>query len=94
MAPYLSACRKLTTTSLFYHSIVLSLNRHFINTSTSRLFPTNQQAQSSCATSCDAVIAITRQFRNQSGEQKSPIILLYALMMVAITIATASGNMM
>lgn len=51
----------------------------------------NQQSQSACAESCDAVVAIVRQFRNQPGS-RPPVILLYALSTVTITILTTSGR--
>jgi hypothetical protein len=62
---------------------MLSLNRHFIDPSKHPGMVPNQQSQSACAESCDAVIAIVRQFRNQPGS-RPPVILLYALSTVTI----------
>jgi transcription factor-like protein len=76
--------------SLLYHSM-LSLNRHFIDPSKHPGMVPNQQSQSACAESCDAVVAIVRQFRNQPSS-RPPFILLYALSTVTITILTSSGR--
>lgn len=80
---------------LFYHSVVLSLNRHFIGQAPAQIQTTPQrfeQSQTACAISCGAVIAIARQFRKQPAGGSPPILLIYALVTVAITVAAASGR--
>lgn len=71
--------------SLFYHSIRISLNRHFISTSPES--NDNDTSFSICMESCDAICAIIRQVRKQRGMFGCPLILVYALVMAAITIA-------
>lgn len=69
---------------------MLSLNRHFISSKHPGMKP-NQQSQTACSASCDAVIAIVRQFRSQPGT-RPPVTLLYALSTVTITILTTSSG--
>jgi len=74
---------------LFYHSICISLNRHFIKPSPG--FPLNKASGTICAESCDIICSIIRQVRNQGDLTGCPLILVYAVVMTAITIANTSG---
>ncbi|KAK4871119.1 hypothetical protein LT330_000356 [Penicillium expansum] len=61
--------------------ICLSLNRHFIDS------PSDAAKESSrgvCEASCNSVIAMVRQFRNQHGMRTSPLIMVYALVTASI----------
>ncbi|MCJ1302433.1 hypothetical protein MMC08_005236 [Hypocenomyce scalaris] len=64
---------------LFYHSILVSLNRHFIRPTSG--FPAKAASKDTCIASADSIIALIRQFRTQQGLGNSPALVVYSAVM-------------
>jgi hypothetical protein len=73
--------------SLFYHSIVLCLNRHFLPAGH---FPVHEPSEAACAASCDQVVTLLRQFRNQHGSISPSLMLIYAIVLTAVILSTTT----
>jgi hypothetical protein len=69
----------LDPNSLFYHSILISLNRHFIRPTPG--FPAKAASKETCITSTNSIIALIRQFRTQQGLGHSPALIVYSAVM-------------
>lgn len=69
----------LSPNSLFYHSILISLNRHFIQPTPG--FPAKAESRETCIGSADSIIALIRQFRTQQGLGHSPALVVYSAVM-------------
>ena len=65
--------------SLFYHSILVSLNRHFIRPTPG--FPAKVASKDTCIASANSIIALIRQFRTQQGLGHSPALVVYSAVM-------------
>lgn len=65
--------------SLFYHSILVSLNRHFIRPTPG--FPAKVASKDTCIASANSIIALIRQFRTQHGLGHSPALVVYSAVM-------------
>ena len=80
-ALYLLSIFELTrdSYSLFYHSILVSLNRHFIRPTSG--FPAKAASKDTCIASADSIIALIRQFRTQQGLGNSPALVVYSAVM-------------
>lgn len=74
--------------SLFYHSIVLSLNRHFLPGA--HQFAVHQPSESACAASCEHVLAMLRHFRQEHGSDETSLMMIYAVVLTAVILATSS----
>lgn len=72
------------STSLLYHSICLSLNRHFV--SEDSRFPFSRQSLTICTSASNSVLDMCRQFRSQQGLANAPLIMIYALVMSALAL--------
>ncbi|KAH7109091.1 fungal-specific transcription factor domain-containing protein [Dendryphion nanum] len=68
---------------MFYHSLLLSLNRHFVKPSSG--FPQSTSSSEICASSSSIITSLIRQFRIQHGLNSAPLMLVYALVMAIIT---------
>ncbi|KAF4552534.1 Fungal specific transcription factor domain-containing protein 12 [Elsinoe fawcettii] len=69
---------------LFFYSISLSLNRHFVLPSSG--FPCNQASAAICAEAATSVVALVRQIRSAGDKSRMPLVGIYALVMAAISI--------
>ena len=68
---------------LYYHALLLSLNRHFARPSNG--FPQSPTSQEICAASSSTITSLIRGFRTQHGLHTAPLMLVYALVMATIT---------
>ncbi|KAF2019331.1 hypothetical protein BU24DRAFT_418931 [Aaosphaeria arxii CBS 175.79] len=68
---------------LYYHAMLLSLNRHFVKPSNG--FPHSPLSRDICTSSCSTVAILVRQYRLQHGLKTAPLMLVYALVMAIIT---------
>ncbi|OAL45864.1 PLP-dependent transferase [Pyrenochaeta sp. DS3sAY3a] len=68
---------------LYYHAMLLSLNRHFVQPSTG--FPHAPSSRETCGSSSSTITILIRQFRTHHGLNTAPLMLVYALVMVIIT---------
>jgi len=66
---------------LLYHSILISLNRHFVRPTPG--FAPNLVSKETCTTSSDSIVALIRQFRSQQGLGRSPVLVVYSAVMAA-----------
>lgn len=69
---------------MFYHSIKISLNRHFLRPSHG--FPFNKASELLCSDSCDFVVSTLRHLHQREDLPASTLILVYAIVMAAISI--------
>jgi hypothetical protein len=67
--------------SLLYHSILISLNRHFVRPTPG--FAANQVSKETCISSVDTIIALIREFRAQQGLGHSPVLVVYSAVMAS-----------
>lgn len=65
-----------------YHSICLSLNRHFM--SEEGRFPFSRQSVAMCNSASESVLDICRHFRSEQGLGNAPLTMIYALVMSAL----------
>lgn len=68
---------------LYYHAMLLSLNRHFIRPAAR--FPQSDSLREACISSTDIIAILIRQYRLQHGLHTAPLMLVYALVMAIIT---------
>ncbi|RDW56460.1 hypothetical protein BP6252_14153 [Coleophoma cylindrospora] len=69
---------------LLYHSILISLNRHFVRPTSG--FAANAGSKETCIASADTIIALIRQFRFQQGLGHSPVLVVYSAVMASSAI--------
>ena len=68
---------------LYYHAMLLSLNRHFVRPSAG--FPRSESSREVCVSSTGIIATLIRQYRFQHGLHAAPLMLVYALVMAIIT---------
>ncbi len=70
--------------SLLYHSILISLNRHFVRPTSG--FAANKVSKEICVESAATIVALIRQFRTQQGLGRSPVLVVYSAVMAGSAI--------